>query len=353
VLIDATLGEASPGRPLRPDDLMMWYSSSKPITTAAVLQLWERGRLSLDDPIGLYIPDWGAGKERCTIRHVLTHTGGFGMVGPGELFDKRVSYAEAVDLIAAYPAEYEPGTKAGYHPSSGWKILGAVVEAIDGRPISQYLHDEVLQPADMTESHLGIPVETQESLGDRIVPVHWKGHAIMVSLPDGVRMVEYHIEQIHNQDWHIAKAEPAGGIRGPARELGRFYESLLGYRDRVLEARTVEVMSAVHRHGLADHTFAEQRIPWGLGVQVAGGMSGGLGRRAFGHNGMASSRGMADPDLGLVLALVANGLPDPIRQERRLVQVTDTTYACLGEDAGRFRLPMRATSGTLRADART
>ena len=51
VLLDAAIGESRPGRPLRTDDVMLWYSSGKPLTTVAVLRLWERGLLGLDDPI--------------------------------------------------------------------------------------------------------------------------------------------------------------------------------------------------------------------------------------------------------------------------------------------------------------
>ena len=78
-LLDVAVGEPDPGRPLATDDLMLWYSSGKPLTTVAVLQLWEQGRLGLDDRVADFIDGWGDGKERCTIRHVLTHTGGFPM----------------------------------------------------------------------------------------------------------------------------------------------------------------------------------------------------------------------------------------------------------------------------------
>jgi len=346
-LLDVAIGESTPGRALERDDVMLWYSSGKPVTTAAVLQLWERGRLGLDDRVADYVAGWGAGKERVTIRHVLTHTGGFTMTRRGEMFDKDVSYAEAVARIAAHPAEWEPGTKAGYHPSSGWKILGAIVEAVDGRPIDRYVADEVLAPAGIKQSRLGIPVEEQEALGDRLVPVHWKGHALAFQDESGLRMVPYHIEEIHNQPWHIAKVEPGGGMRGPARELGRFYESLLGFGPPVLEARTVEVMGAVHRYGIPDVVFGGQKTPWGLGVQVAGGMSGGPGRRAFGHGGMASSRGMCDPDAGLVLVVVANGLPDPLRNEQRMFAFTDGVYSAFGDELAHLRRPTRSVSEAL------
>jgi CubicO group peptidase (beta-lactamase class C family) len=351
-LLDVAVGQsdpiAVPGRALERDDVMLWYSSGKPVTTTAVLQLWERGQLELDDPVAEYVDGWGAGKERVTLRHVLTHTGGFTMAGRGELFDTDIPYAEAVARIAAHPAEWEPGTKAGYHPTSGWKILGAVVEAVDGRPIDRYVADEVLGPAGMKESRLGVPPDEQAALGPRLVPVAWKGHAIAISDGGGIRMLPYHVERIHNEAWHVAKVEPGGGMRGPARELGRLYESLLGFGPPLLEARTVEVMAAVHRYGLPDVIFGGQKTPWGLGVQVAGGMSGGPGRRAFGHGGMASSRGLADPDAGLVAVLVCNGLPDPIKNEQRMFAFTDGVYRAFGDELAHLRLAARSVSEAFR-----
>src|SRR5215472_4916350 len=75
---DLAFGEARDGVAMRPDTLMLWMSSIKLITAVAIAQMWERGRLDLDDPVMRHIPEFGAkGKERVTIRHVLTHTGGF------------------------------------------------------------------------------------------------------------------------------------------------------------------------------------------------------------------------------------------------------------------------------------
>lgn len=344
VLLDAAIGESLPGRALRDDDLMLWYSSSKPATTAAILQLWERGLLGLDDLVGSYIEGWGAGKERCTLRHVLTHTGGFPMLSGGETFDENITYGEAIARIAAHPAEWEPGTAAGYHASSGWKVLGAVVEAVDGRPISRYVHDEIFTPLGMTNCRLGIPLDEQKTLEERIVPVAWKGHGLMRRIDGALQMVPYKIDRIHNQPWHIAKVEPGGGIRGPARELGRFYESLLGLIRPILDNRTVEVMAAIHRRGLKDATFG-MSMPWGLGVQRA--FTGGTSRRAFGHSGMASSRGLADPEIGLVLVVVSNGLPSYLDNEQRFLDLTNAAYSALGDDVARVRQDVRPIAGGL------
>jgi CubicO group peptidase (beta-lactamase class C family) len=334
ILLDAAMGESRPGRALRTDDVMLWYSSGKPLTTVAILRLWERGLLGLDDPVAEYVDGWGNGKERCTVRHVLVHTGGFPMYGSSD-FDTDLPSAEVLARIAATPAAWEPGTKAGYHPVTGWKVLGAIVEAVDGRPVETYVHDEILTPLGATSSSLGVSLERQESLGDRLVPVAWKGHRFPVVEDDGgLRMVPYRIDELHNLPWHVAKAEPGASMRGPARELGAFYESLLGFGPELLEPRTVELMGAVHRHDLRDAVFGFA-ANWGLGVTVD--LSGGAGRRAYGHGGMASSRGLADPDCGLVAVVVCNGLPNPMAAEQRLVDLTDAIYTALGDVAARFR----------------
>src|SRR5207302_7018884 len=77
-IADLAFGEAREGRPMSPDTLMLWMSSVKPVTAVAIAQMWERGKLELDDPVARHIPEFGArDKDRVTIRHVLTHTGGF------------------------------------------------------------------------------------------------------------------------------------------------------------------------------------------------------------------------------------------------------------------------------------
>jgi len=335
VLLDTAVGDALPGRPLRVDDVMLWYSSGKPWTTVAVLQLWEQGRLGLDDLVGDHVDRWGRGKEAATLRQVLTHTGGFPMASD-PTYDADVSFDDAVAAVVAEPAAWEPGTMAGYHPASGWRILGAIVERVDGRRIDRYVRDEIAMRLALTDSHLGIPLDDQAAYGDRIAPVHWTGHRYPSFVDGGLQMVPWRIDEVHNQPWHIAKVEPGGGMRGPAHDLGRFYESLLGYGTPLLEPRTVELMRSVHRWGLRDATFGTV-IPWGLGVAVD--FSGGTGWHAFGHGGMASSRAFADPELGLVLVVVANGLANYFDAEQRVLEVTDAVYSAFDDEFSTRRRP--------------
>jgi CubicO group peptidase (beta-lactamase class C family) len=343
VLLDAAIGESAPGRALRPDDVMLWYSSGKPWTTVAVLQLWEQGLIGLDDLVADYVDGWGSGKERATLRHVLTHTGGFPMASD-PTYDADVSFADALAVVAATPAAWEPGTKAGYHPASGWRVLGAVVERVDGRPIDQYVREEIAAPLALDDCFMGIPLDVQREYGERVAPVHWTGHRYP-SFTDGVlEMVPWRIDEVHNEPWHVAKVEPGGGMRGPASQLGRFYESLLGYGPPLLDARTIETMRAVHRWGLRDATFGTL-TPWGLGVAVD--FSGGTGWRVFGHGGMASSRALADPELGLVMVVVTNGLANYFDSEQRMLEATDAVYSAFGPELAGHRRPVSSTKQAL------
>jgi CubicO group peptidase (beta-lactamase class C family) len=336
-VVDVAVGESEPGRAMEPDDVMLWYSAGKPVTAVAVLQLVERGRLGLDDLVGTYVGGWGNGKEACTVRHVLVHTGGFPMWGD-KSFDQDIPHREAVERIAAAPAQWEPGTAAGYHPVTGWRILAEIVEVVDGRPLAQYVHDEVATPLGLDATFLGVPLDVQATLGSRLVPVEWRGHTVPRSNPGGgVRLVPYYIDRYHNEPWHVAKVEPAGGMRGPARQLAAFYESLLGYGPPVLAPTTVEMMTKVHRWGLHDPVFA-MPTPWGLGVAVD--ISGGTGWRAFGHDGLASSRAFADPECGLVTAVVANGLAGIVEAEQRIAEITTAVYDALGPGFASHRRPL-------------
>src|SRR5262249_22041372 len=156
--------------------------------------------------------------------------------------------------------------------------------------VDEYAREMVFQPLGMHSSRLGIPIEEQPAMADRIAPVHWTGHAVMARNEDGsIGLRNYHIERIHNEPWFLAKLEPGGGLRCTPPALGRFYEAMCR-ADAWLFQRpeTVTMFTAAHRIGVPDRTLFGQRVPWGLGIQVAGGFTGTVGHRSHGHGGMAS-----------------------------------------------------------------
>ena len=84
IIADGAFGAARPGEPMRRAHRMLWMSSTKPFAAVAIARLWERGALALDDPVIRHLPEFAAGgKERVTIRHLLTHTSGIRMLDVG------------------------------------------------------------------------------------------------------------------------------------------------------------------------------------------------------------------------------------------------------------------------------
>lgn len=324
---DFAVGEVRPGEPLSTDTLMLWLSSGKPVAAVAVAQLWERGRMNLDDPVMRHLPAFGQnGKEPVTIRHLLTHTGGF---RPPEAVWRAAPWDEILQGIYDAPLEpgWVPGRDAGYHIASSWYVLGEIVHQLDGRPYADYVREEIFLPLHMWDSWVGMPPEERHAYGNRIGTVYDTSRRDLDPLP------------FWTSEEALAVSRPGGNAVGPIRELGRFYEALLNRGEwqgaRILRPQTVEALTARHRVGVVDKTFRHV-MDWGLGFIVNSNQYGidtvpyGFGRhaspRAFGHGGQQSSVGFADPEHGLAVALAFNGLPGEPRHNRRIREVLTALY---------------------------
>ena len=324
VICDKAVGEAAVGTRLTPEHVMRWYAGGKPLLAVAMVQLFETGQIGLDDRIGRFIPEWAGGKERATIRHLLTHVGGFAGC---DRFDFDVEREAMLRTIAEYPADHEPGTRAAYDRSASWHVLARIIEVVDGRSIERYVRDQIWDPLSMDSTYLGISHSDQRRLGSWISPVHWRGLSANASRFNGtIRSIPYRAEQVHNTPWHLAKVEPGDGFGGPAHDLGHFYEALLR-RDRCLlrQQASFELLMTAHRVGVRDVRLEGARVPWGLGVQVAGCFTGSTGARVMGHNGMCV-RAFCDPAEELVVVYLTNGLTAREANERRMVDITEAVY---------------------------
>ena len=338
---DLAVGEARPGVAMTPETLTLWLSSTKPTAAVALARLWERGGIELDDPVARFIPEFGVGgKERVTVRHLLTHTSGIRMLGVGW---PREEWDEIVARIAGRKLEprWDPGRKAGYHLASSWFILGEVIRRIDGRPYERFVRQEVFEPLGMEDSWVGMPPERFAAYGGE------EGERIAVMFDtsrDGSPEYPWHQERA------VVRPSPGGNGRGPIRELGRFYEALLaggvapgtgGARRglRILTPQTVEALTARHRVGLYDHTFRHV-MDWGLGFIVNSAIydqptlpyayGRHASRRTYGHSGYRSSTAFADPEHRLVVAIATNGTPADEDHLERMEALCAAVYEDLG-----------------------
>ncbi len=343
VVADAGFGEARPGVPMRRDHLMLWMSSTKPVAAVAICQLWERGRLELDDPVALHIPEFAqGGKERVTVRHLLTHTGGVRMLDTGW---PAAGWEEIVARVCAQRLEprWEPGRKAGYHLASSWFILGELVRRLDGRRFESYAREEIFEPLGARDCWIGMLVQRYRDYGARIAPMFDVVPSAGVAAGESGSPPAVPAENGATAEARLVVPSPGGNGCGPIRELARFYQMLLagGALDgrRLLRRETVEAIAARHRVGLIDATF-RVRLDWGLGVIVNSAHYGEpempygygpfAGPRTFGHSGARSSTAFADPDAGLVVALAVNGMPADDVHRQRFERLMAALYRDLG-----------------------
>jgi CubicO group peptidase (beta-lactamase class C family) len=337
-VIDSGVGESQPGVAMSSDTINHWLSSGKPVAAVAIAQQWERGRLELDDPVAKHIPEFAAGgKQRITIRHLLTHTGGF----RAPTLDLTRDADQLLPLVYVEPLEsgWIIGRTAGYHPASSWLILGELVRRLDDqhRTYDRYVREMIFEPLGMSDSWIGMPAE------------HFHDYQSAQRIGWMFNTSRPHEQPLGRAPTatHAGQVSPGGNLRCPAHDLGRFYQMLLGHGSlndyQILKPQTVEALTARHRVGIFDQTFGaivdfglgfildarhdrpgERPPPYGYGQRASS--------RAFGHSGSQSSCAFADPEYGLVVAWLCNGQPGEPEHQRRQGAINAAIYEDLGID---------------------
>jgi CubicO group peptidase (beta-lactamase class C family) len=144
--------------PMQPEMVFRIGSITKQFTAVSILQLMEQGKLSLQDDIKKFIPDYPTQAYNITIEHLLTHTSGIKSYTNVPEFQKYVKEdktpQEAIDMFKNLPMEFEPGTKWNYN-NSGFFLLGYIIEKITGKTYAEYVEDNIFKPAGMTNSCYG------------------------------------------------------------------------------------------------------------------------------------------------------------------------------------------------------
>jgi CubicO group peptidase (beta-lactamase class C family) len=142
----------TPAVPATPQMRYSIGSISKQFTATAILLLEEEGKLSLDDPVGKYVPGLTRGDE-VTIRQILSHTSGYQDYWPEDYVMNPMLHPESsqqiLDTWAKKPLDFEPGTKWQYS-NTNFVIGGRIVEQITGAPLMEFLTQRIFRPLGMT-----------------------------------------------------------------------------------------------------------------------------------------------------------------------------------------------------------
>jgi CubicO group peptidase (beta-lactamase class C family) len=327
VILDRSLGHQRGNAPhdapeahkvvASPRTLFNLFSASKMVTAMLVHLCDQRGLLHLDDPVMRYLPEFGVqGKDRITLRHVLTHRAGIPNIPP-QFADVGLLErpAEILTLLSNQKPRWKPGRRLAYHALTGGFVLGAVVEAVMGKSLRSVMTDEILGPLGFDAFNFGVPatrlpeVAINAFTGPRVLPPVslFLKRALSVDFAEAVR--------VSNDPRFLTSVVPAGNIIATANEASRFMQLLLdgGTLDGVRVFDTATIVRAI-----AEQTYFEIDLTLGVPIRYSMGfMLGGKlaslygprAQRAFGHVGFTNVFVYADPSRDIAVALMTTGKP--------------------------------------------
>lgn len=303
--------------PATPRSLFNLFSASKMVTAMLVHLCDQRGLLHLDDPVAHYLPTFGQhGKERITIRHVLTHRAGIPHIPPRfadvGLLERP---AEILALLSAQKPRWRAGRRLAYHALTGGFVLGAIVEQVTGTSLREVMRREILAPLGFDAFNFGVPSErvpevcTNAFTGGPVLPPvsQLMKRALSVEFAEAVR--------VSNDPRFLTSVVPAGNIIATANEASRFMQLLLngGTLDgvRIFEPRTILRAVAEQTYYELDLTLGAP-IRYSMGFMLGGRLASLYGmhtQRAFGHVGFTNVFVYADPSRDLAVSLMTSGKP--------------------------------------------
>jgi CubicO group peptidase (beta-lactamase class C family) len=315
------MGPAADAPPIRPDALFLMASITKPIVYFGAMKLVEQGKLSLTDPVTRYLPDFAAHhKDQTLIIHLFTHTSGLPDMVPTnvELREANAPLSEFVkagmDIVPLFPA----GTKVSYQ-SVGTNLVAEIVRLIDGRPIAQYLQEEVFNPLGLKSTGLG----SQGIDEARVVRAQTDG-------PDNPKSG-------WNSPYWRAFGAPWGGLFSSPADFAVLCQLMLGGGKvgdvRLAAPATVAAMTRNWLPYLGDLPEGYVRSqPWGLGWRLnhfGTDDSWGdlLGPRTFGHTGATGTVVWMDPDTSVFACLLTNAVR--AKQPWKLKQLSNAVAAAV------------------------
>jgi CubicO group peptidase (beta-lactamase class C family) len=317
--------------PMTGDTIVRIYSMSKVVTSVAVLQLFEEGHFNLTDPVDRFIPEFKRLKvctggtvdeptlidatNTMTIKHLLTHTAGFGyefsarapvnkLYEKADFWNAKVSLKDFIRGLSKIPLVHQPGTAFNYGVNTD--VLGYLVEVVSGQPLEIYMQEHIFGPLRMTDTAFDVPEEKRSRLA-RLYE-----HGPDKSLRE-VAVPPYGAYAEKGRGF----ASAGGGLFSTAGDYLRFAQMLLngGQLDgkQILGRKTVELMMQNHLTFLPQGTLGgTQSDGFGLGGSVRldlakGNTLGSVGQ--FGWGGAATTTFNIDPKEKTVMLLFAQHIP--------------------------------------------
>ena len=322
--------------PVTTDTPFCVYSAAKAITTTVVHMLVERGEFALDDLVCDYLPSYtGHGKERTTIRHVMTHSAGIPFAtGPRPDLRRMNDSDYAREQLGKLKPIHRPGLMHIYHGLTWGPLIREIVSAATGRNIREILATEILDPLGFRWTNYGV-AQADVHL---VAPSHVTGKPLPAPIAAGLKMAlggsMTQIIPFSNTPMFLTSVVPSSSTVSTADELSRFAEILCrgGELDgvRVLRQETLRAATRQCRRLRPDVATGLTPIRWGTGFMLGSRRFGPFGRdaaAAFGHTGLTNIAIWADPSRRLSVGLVSSGKPGSHPEAGRYTALLDRINA--------------------------
>jgi CubicO group peptidase (beta-lactamase class C family) len=312
------------------------YSAAKMMSTTVVHMLVERGVFSLDDRVCDYLPTYTShGKDRTTIRHVMTHSAGVPFATGPKPDLKRMDDSEyAREMLGNLRPIYPPGLVHVYHAVTWGPLVREIVSAATGKSIRDILADEILDPLGFRWTNYGVAPQDVPL----VAPSHPTGKPLPAPIAAAFRLAVggtmHQIIPYSNTPQFLTGVVPSSNAVSNADELSRFAEILRrgGELDgvHVMRPDTLRAATAQARRLRPDVATGLMPIRWGTGYMLGSKRFGPFGRNepaAFGNTGLVDIAAWADPERGLAAAIVSSGKPGGHREAKRYPALLNTIAA--------------------------
>lgn len=312
------------------------YSAAKAMATTVVHMLVERGEFSLDDRVCDYLPTYTShGKDRTTIRHVMTHSAGVPFAtGPRPDLRRMNDSEYAREMLGNLKPIHRPGLMHIYHGLTWGPLIREIVSAATGRNIREILATEILDPLGFRWTNFGV-AEQDVPL---VAPSHPTGKPPPAPLARAFKLaVGGTMQQIipfTNTPAVLTAVVPSSNTVSNAQELSRFAQILCqgGQLDgvRVLSEQTLREATREVRRLRPDVATGLKPMRWGTGYALGSKRFGPFGRNspaAFGNTGLVNIAVWADPERSLAVGVVSSGKPSRDPEAHRYTDLLDTIAA--------------------------
>lgn len=353
-------------RPMRRDTIGRFYSMTKPVTSVAVMMLYEEGKLRLDDSVSKFLPELAGlkvvvragddglevedARREMTIRDLLRHTSGltYGFFGTTPV-DRRYltagilapdgTLSDMINKLSTLPLLYQPGTRFNYSVSTD--VLGRVVEVVSGKPLDAFLAERVFGPLGMGDTAFYVPAEKLDRFATNYGPKAGGG-----------------LQVVDSPKTSPFRSKPkllsgGGGLVSTAPDYMRFCRMLLdrGELDgvRLLRAETVAMMTSNQlpreAYPIEISGLQRQGVGFGLGFSV-------IVERIdaapyvpvgeYGWGGAACTHFWISPEHELAVVVLSQYMPFSLRLESTVKPLAyDAIIGTEGKKLGRDGVPER------------